>query len=182
MRKSTQLAIPDNRKYDGKAMASLPDKQRLFVITMLQHGVDPKAAAKAAAQLGYHPNYGYALMRDEGILAALREEATKRLVSGALVGVNVLLEIAQNPMHKDQFRAAKELAGINGFTSEQRIVVEHLTEDTKAQMRQIKDMAGQLGMDPKQLIAAAGITDAEFEEVDDAGTVEPSAPVDDSDW
>jgi hypothetical protein len=172
------VAIPQDRKYDGKAMASLTDRQRQFVVEMLQQGVNPKAAAKAAANCGYAPTYGYELMRHDAVLAALREEATKRVVGAALVGVNVLLDIAQSPTHKDQFRAAKELAAINGFTAEQRIVVEHINEDSRAQIRQIREMASQLGMDPKQLIEAAGIIDAEFTEV----TTTKIAEVDDSDW
>ncbi len=159
-------------------MGSLSARKREFVIAMLQAGVNPKACAQAAAKCGYAAYYGYELMRDEGILAALREESTKRLAGAALVGVNVLLDIAQSPTHKDQFRAAKELAGINGFTAEQRIVVEHISEDSKAQIRQIRDMATQLGLDPKQLIASAGIIDAEFTEVIPAKVAE----VDDSDW
>ena len=179
---------PNDRSYDGKAMGGLEDRKRRFVIAMLQMGTNPKAAPRAAASLGYHPNYGYQLMRDEGVLAALREEATKRLAGAALVGVNVLLEIAQSPTHKDQFRAAKELAGINGFTAEQRIVVEHISEDSKAQIRQIREMAAQLGLEPKQLIEAAGIVDAEYTEVEEAKPgrkakqASPSAEVDDSDW
>lgn len=174
------VAPPQDRSYDGKAMAALTDRQRLFVQAMVRQGVNPKAAAKAAAECGFAPAYGYELMRNDNILAALREESTKRLVGAALVGVNVLLEIAQSPTHKDQFRAAKELAGINGFTAEQRIVVEHITEDSKQQMRQIREMAEQLNLDPKQLIAAAGIVDAEFTEVPDAN--ESQIAVDDSDW
>ena len=178
---ANDLAIPtdpNDRAYDGKAMGALSTRKRQFVIAMLQQGVNPKACAVAAASLGYHPKYGYELMRDDGILAAMREEATKRLAGAALVGVNVLLDIAQSPTHKDQFRAAKELAGINGFTAEQRIVVEHISEDSKAQIRQIRDMAAQLGLDAKQLIASAGIVDAEFTEVTPAAPVE----VDASDW
>lgn len=170
---------PHDRSYDGKAMSGLGPRKRSFVIAMLQEGVNSKAAPRAAVKCGYTAAYGYDLMRDDGILAALREEATKRLAGAALVGVNVLLEIAQSPTHKDQFRAAKELAGINGFTAEQRIVVEHISEDSKQQIRQIREMATQLGMDPKQLIQAAGIIDAEFEEVREA--IAP-AVVDDSDW
>ncbi len=166
-------------------MAALPDRKRQFVIAMLGQAVNPKACKIAAAECGYAPYYGYELMRDDGILAALREESTKRLAGAALVGVNVLLDIAQNAQHKDQFRAAKELAGINGFTAEQRIVVEHISEDSKAQIRQIREMAAQLGLDPKQLIQSAGIIDAEFTEVTPATPVEPApaqAGVDDSDW
>lgn len=175
-------ADPDDRSYDGKAMASLNLRQRKFVITMLQQGCRTKACELAAVSAGYHAMYGWELMRNEAILAALREEATKRLAGAALVGVTVMLDIAQNPQHKDQFRAAKELAAINGFTAEQRIVVEHISEDSKAQMRQIRDMATQLGLDPKQLIAAAGIIDAEFTEVDTANENHSQVEVDASDW
>ncbi len=176
------VAIPQDRSYDGKAMAGLTDRQRQFVVAMMQQGVNPKAAAKAAASCGFAAAYGYELMRNDSILAALREESTKRLVGAALVGVNVLLDIAQSPTHKDQFRAAKELAGINGFTAEQRIVVEHITEDSKQQIRQIQDMAKQLGMDARQLIQAAGIVDAEFTEVAPAKATPAAQQVDDSDW
>ncbi len=161
------VSSPVDRSHDGKAMAMLTDKQRLFVQAMVRQGVSPKAAATAAAEAGLQPTYGYELMRHEGILAALREEATKRLVGAALVGVNVML--------KDQYKAAKDLAAINGFTAEQRIMVTHVTEDTKGQMAQIREMADQLGLDPKQLIAAAGIIEGEFTEVK-----EPE--VDTSDW
>lgn len=173
------VAIPQSRHYDGRAMAALTDRRRDFVVAMLKQGVNPKAAGVAAAQCGYHANYGYELMRDEGILAALREESTKRLAGAALVGVNVMLEIANNPSHKDQYRAAKDLAAINGFTAEQRIVVEHISHDSKAQIEQIKDMATQLGLDPKQLIQSAGIVEAEYSEVEAAPS---SGGVDDSDW
>ncbi len=176
---ATALVVetPQSRFYDGKAMAALNDRQRAFVQSMVQQGANPKAASKAAADAGFAPVYGYELMRHEGILAALREEATKRLVGAALVGVNVMLDIANNPTHKDQYKAAKDLAAINGFTAEQRIMVTHVTEDTKGQMNQIREMATQLGLDPKQLIAAAGIieVEGEFTEVE-----EPE--VDTSDW
>lgn len=173
-----EVAIPSDprdKTYDGKAMSALNQAQRAFVVAMLQQGVNPKAASKAAVVAGYASAYGYELMRNENILAALREEATKRLAGAALSGINIMLDIAHTPGHKDQFRAAKELAAINGFTAEQRIVVEHINEDTKAQIRQIKEMASQLGMDPRQLIEAAGIVDAEYTEV-------AAAEVDTSDW
>jgi hypothetical protein len=176
--KAFELALPIDRKFDGKAMAALPDRQRQFVQAMLRMGVNPKAAASASLECGFHKNYGYELMRDDGVLAALREESTKRLVGAALVGVNVMLEIAQNPLHKDQYRAAKELAAINGFTAEQRIVVEHINPETKDQIRQIRDMAKEMKMDPEELFRKMGIVDAEFEEVIEVIEVQ----VDDSDW
>ena len=163
---------------DGRAMASLTPDRRDFVRKLLLMRPDKKAAQAAAAAAGFHPFYGYELMREEGIIAALREEATKRLAGAALLGVTVMMDIAQDPTHKDQYRAAKDLAAINGFTAEQKIVVEHLNADGKQLIGQIREMAEQLGMDPKQLIAAAGIVDAEFTEVEPA----PPIQVDTDGW
>lgn len=160
---------------DGRAMASLNEGRRKFVRQMLRMGPTSKAAPFAAEKAGYHPQYGYDLMREEAVIAALREEATKRLTGAALLGVTVMIEIAQDPMHKDRYKAAKDLAAINGFTAEQKIVVEHIDADGKALISKIKTMATDLGMDPRQLITAAGIIDAEYTEVE-----EPL--VDDSDW
>jgi hypothetical protein len=174
----TSIAIPakdSDRTYDGKTMSALGPRKRQFVIAMLQQGVNPKACKMAAAAAGYAPEYGYQLMRDDEILAALREEATKRLAGAALVGINVMLEIAQDPMHKDQYKAAKDLAAINGFTAEQKIVVEHIDKDSQAMLVKVKEMALQLGMDPGELIKSAGIIDAEFEVI-------TPAEVDTSDW
>jgi chemotaxis response regulator CheB len=106
-------------------------------------------------------------MRDEGVIAALHEESVKRLTGAAIVGVSVLLEIAQSEDHKDRFKAAKELAAINGFTAEQRIRVEHVTEDKRDLIEQIKGMARELKLDPKQLLAGVGVTEGEFTEVPD---------------
>jgi hypothetical protein len=166
---------PEGREYDGTAMARLPIRHRRFVISMLQQGVNPKAAAKAAADCGYVPSYGYMLMRDERILAALREETTKRLAGAALMGINVMLKIAQDDTHPKQYNAAKDLAAINGYTAEQRITVEHVDKQGLEVISQIRQIAEQMGVDPKLLLEHAGVVDAEFEDV-------PPARVDDSDW
>ena len=169
-------ALITDRSNDGKAMAGLSDRERLFVIAMLQQGLNKKAAQIAANEAGYtNPVYGYELMRRDSILAAMREEATKRVAGAALVGVTVMLDIAQTDGHKDQYKAAKDLAALNGFTSEQRIVVEHIDSDGKAMIQKIRTMAADLGMDAQQLIAAAGIVDAEY-------TVVNEPEVDTSDW
>lgn len=166
-------------------MSALTDQQRLFVQSMIRQGVNPKAAQTAAVEAGYNKLYGYELMRHDGVLAAIREESVKRVSGAVLAGVNVMLKIAHDDTHKDQYKAAKDLAALNGFTAEQRIVVEHISEDTKGQMRQIREMAIQLNLDPKQLIAAAGIVEGDFVEVEEVpaeadycGIVE----VDDSEW
>ncbi len=162
-----ELAVRADRSCDGRVMAGLSDQYHAFVLRLMELGPTKKAAAKAAKDVGYHPDYGYQLMRDDRVLGAIREESTKQLAAGALLGVKVMIEIAQDKEHKDRYRAAKDLAAINGFTAEQRIVVEHISHDSKEQIRQIRAMAIQLGLDPKQLIAGAGIIEAEFTEVEE---------------
>lgn len=164
-----ELAVTSDRRHDGKALSGLPEQQRAFVLRLMELGPTKKVAAKAAKDVGLSPNYGYELMRDERILAAIREEATKTLAGAALIGVKVMIEIAQDRDHKDRLKAAKELAAINGFTAEQRIVVEHISHDSKAQIEQIKALAKELGLDPQKLIQGAGIIEAEFTEVPDGG-------------
>ena len=153
------------RKHDGKALASLPDQYREFVLRLLELGPSKKAATKAAASAGFCPEYGYQLMRDERVLAAIREEAAKEVVGGVLVGVKSLIEIARDKEHKDRYKAAKDLAAMNGFNAEQRIVVEHISHNTQAQIDQITAMAKELGLEPRQLIRGAGIVEGEFTEV-----------------
>lgn len=164
---------PEGREYDGTAMARLPIRHRKFVISMLQQGVNPKAAAKAATECGYVPDYGYMLMRNDAILQAIREETTKRLAGAALMGINVMLKIAGDDTHPKQYNAAKDLAAINGYTAEQKITVEHVDKQGVAVIQQVRRLAEQMGLDPKLLIEHAGVIDAEFE---------PVAEVDDSDW
>lgn len=163
-----------DRKHDGKALSSLPEQHRAFVLRLMELGPGKAAANRAAMDVGFCDKYGYELMRDERVLAAIREEATKEVVGATLIGVKRLIEIARDETHRDSYKAAKDLAGMNGFASEQRIVVEHINHDTKAQIAQIRAMAKELGLEPAQLIAAAGIKeqdvqDAEFEEIEDGG-------------
>lgn len=180
-----ELAIQSDRQFDGRALASLSEGHRDFVLKLMELGPSKKAASKAAEAVGYNAMHGYVLMRDDRVLAAIREEATKQLAGGVLIGVKALIAIAGDKKHRDRFKAAKELAGMNGFTTEQRIVVEHVDRDTKAQLIQVRKMAKDLGMGPEQtmqLIAAAGIIDAEFTEVDeeDMGTPSTTLVADDS--
>ena len=174
------VAIPPNpkdRTYDGKAMAALDTRRRQFVLNMLMQGCNPKAQRACAKEAGFDPTYASTLIRDDRVIAAMREESTKRIAGAGLVGINKLIEIACADGHKDQFQAAKTLAGINGFTAEQKIVVEHIGREDKDKIQEIRLLAEKMGLDPRALIEGAGvILDAEFEDVT------PKAAVDDSDW
>ena len=171
-----ELAVLSDRKSDGIALAVLSNRHRDFVLRLIELCPSKKAAAKAAADVGYHSQHGYVLMRDERVLAAIREEAGKKLVGAMLIGVQVLIEIAKDKKHKDNYKAAKLLVGLNGFSPEQRIVVEHATHDTKKQIEEVRAMAKELGLDPDQLLGTVGsIEDATFTEVPENDTTNDGA-------
>jgi phage terminase small subunit len=175
---SNDLTIVEEPLAEGKAMSALTGRKKKFVLALLKLGASTSAQRQAAAQAGYDPMYGYQLMHDDRVLAAIREVATKTVAGAALTGVQVMIDIALNKEHKDQFRAAKELAALNGFTSEQRIVVEHIDRDAKDKIQEIRVLAEKMGLDPRLLIERAGVViDADFEIITPA-----TQQVDDSDW
>lgn len=155
----------------GPAMIDLLPKQRAFVVAMLETGGQNNT--KAAQIAGYSlDNYDAAratawrLAHDPKILAAIKEEANRRLHSGAILGASVLLEIANDPTHKDRFKAASELLSRGGLVmaTEHKITVER--RDDKGMIDKITVLAAQLGLDPRKLLGnAAPAVDAEFEDV-----------------
>ena len=168
--------MPDltvQREYDQQsAMAALQPQQQNFVEAMVEGGAGPTAVSAAAAKAGYSANYGWTLMRMPRVLAALREEAAKHLLAGALLGAKVLSEIAMDSAHKDRFRAARELLAHSGFTAvtEQKITIDHTNSEARELVKELREFAGATGLDVNQLLASIGLkqddpVDAEFEEV-----------------
>lgn len=155
-------------------MSALTDLQRQFVAAMMLLGPTLTRARAAAAAMGakFPDQTAHTMMRNPRVLAALKEEAGKRLIGAALVGVDVMTKIATSDDHKDQFKAAKFLAEINGFTVEQKITVEHVNADQREIVQRIIDNARIAGQDPTPLLAQIGITDAEFTVVSSADVAE----------
>lgn len=168
------IHIPINREDDGPAMSALTDLQRSFVAAMMLLGPTLTRAKAAAAAAGFsHPDQAaYQMMRNPRVLAALKEEAGKKLLGATLMGVDKLVEIAATDGHKDQFKANIFLAGINGFSVEQKITVEHVNADQREIVQRIIDNARIAGQDPTPLLAQIGITDAEFTVVSSADVAE----------
>ncbi len=154
----TQLTLPPDY-HPSSAMAALQPQEANFVEAMIEGGAGPACVRVAAARAGYSENYGWTLMRKPKILAALREEAAKGLLSGAIIGQKVLIEIATDQQHKDRFRAARELLAHSGFTitQEQKITVEHVNTEAREMIRDIQEFAKQTGLDATQLLAAIGV-------------------------
>lgn len=134
---------------------------------MIDEDLAKGAAMRAAEKAGYHPLHGYVLMRNDAILAAIHEETTKKLQGSVLTATKALVEIVEDEEHRDRFKAAKEIIAINGFTPEQKITVKHISSNSKSLVEQIREMAKELGRDPKILLEAYGIIDGEFTEVPD---------------
>lgn len=161
----------------GPAMRDLTDKQRRFVIAMCETG--GANYAKSARMAGYQGNdnvmrvQGHRLAHDEKILRALREEADRRVRSGALLGASVLIEIANDPLHKDRFKAADRLLERAGLLVVQtnKTIHEHTVNDEDVKLK-IMAACKELGLDPRKFLGDAvpgalpAPIDAEFTVVD----------------
>ena len=154
----------------GPAMRKLNERQQAFVIAMLDFGGINNTEAARAAGYGDGPNVkatACRLAHDENILAAIDEEANKRLNSSKIMCTNMLLEIAANtPEVKDRLKAIEMVMNRTGMhaTSEHKVAVTHKDETTDEQVKRLTSMAKVLGIDPQKLLGTLTI-DAEFVEV-----------------
>lgn len=174
---SLYTPVPDSADL-GPAMRKLSPQQRAWVQAYLDTGC--KSAAQAARMAGYSATgggdrvTGHRLVHNEDVLAAIKELADKKVRTGAYVAMAVLLEIAENPTHKDRLKAAIEIANRSGMIVAQKIDVEHKhTTDAKEVLAEIRALAKDLGLnavETAKLIGNAGYTDAEFQVVTPALT------------
>lgn len=159
----------------GPAMQALTDNQRAFIVQYLDQGgrkqteayliaypeCGGEKQAKAHASRFLHSDHG---------LAALREEADRRLRGGAVLGASVLMEIAEDVLHKDRFKAAQELlnrAGLIVATKHEVVVEDKRTDDEI--LKRIALIANKHGLDPRKLLGQDQVVDAEYEEVNMEG-------------
>lgn len=133
--------------------------QRRFVLAALEfpHGKDWQIAKAAGYSDRSHNALrvtAHRLFHDEKVLAALHEEAGKRLRSSAVLGVSILAKIARTDGHKDQLKAAEALLNRVGFheTTEHKVTVDHVGGDDA--VARIRRAAALLGKDPTELLGA----------------------------
>ncbi len=177
-----ELVVP---RWDdlGPAMRQLNGSQQQFVIAMLETGArNATEAARIAGYGGEHPNSvrtaASNLMRNTRVMAAMREEADKRLNSGAILAASALIEIAGDPLDKNRFKAAVELLNRAGLIVETRHRVVVSDNRTTEEIQQtILQLAKQNGVDPRIYLGTlatsvtveeakkADATDAEYTEV-----------------
>lgn len=194
----TQIVLELDDTEMGPKLRACQPKQRAFIYALVEAGGNATRAAMAAgygedskdadARRNACRSRGYQLLREPKILEAIKEVAQQRLDYGGLIATSVVLEIAMDPLHKQRLKAAEVLLDRSGLIVKQEINVNHLHEindkSTRAQIESILDMARGLNMDPRPLLAHAGvqlqltgpdtgnIQDAEFEVVED-WSVEP---------
>jgi phage terminase small subunit len=161
--------VPRNEDELGPHMLALTVSQRAFVSAYVEKGGQNQAEAAREAGYGNTPsstaNTASTLLRNPKILGAIREEADKRLKSGAILAASVLVEIAMNPQHRDQYKAAVELLNRAGLVVEgvSRVIVEdHRTVEEIE--RRIRNLAEKVGIDPERLLGT--VEDVEYEEVE----------------
>lgn len=153
---------PDEIAGLGPAMLALNERQRLLIKTVVDypemtHGDAAKYAGyggeKAAANPDILRQCAFQALSSEKMIAALQEEVSRRYRSrGAIVGLNVMLEIAADPAHKDRLRAADMLASRAGFHSVQEHRVTHTDQTGEEMVEKIRRLAVVLGVDPARLL------------------------------
>lgn len=165
------IPTPDPEEL-GPAMLELTEMQQRFVYALVELGGD---ATKAAAHAGYSRGNGnhqtveaHRNMHNPKVLAAIREEADKRIRGGALLGASVLIQLTQ---HADtdtvRLKAATELLNRTGLSFVQKHEVTHKDERTDKEMEAYLIMiARKHGLRPTEFLGYdPEAVDAEFEEV-----------------
>lgn len=153
---------PDEIAGLGPAMSLLNERQRILIKTLIDYpgmsNVDAARHAgyggeKAAANPDVMKQCAFQALSTEKMIAALQEEVSRRYRSrGAIVGLNVMLEIAADPAHKDRLRAADMLASRAGFHSVQEHRVTHTDQTGEEMVEKIRRLAVVLGVDPARLL------------------------------
>lgn len=164
----------------GPAMGELTPLQRRFVIAMCETGGgNASLAYRMAGPTTVNENTikvaAHHLLHQDKVLKAIREEADRRVRSGALLGASALQEIAMDSTHKDRFKAASALLDRSGLGLIQRTEVTHVHKNDEEAIDRIRTLAKVLGVDAQKLLGHAGVKtsapareapiDAEFEVV-----------------
>lgn len=161
----------------GPAMAALNERQRAFVMALIEFpGISFSDAARRAGYLdadtGAIRVRAHYCAHNPAVQAALREEAGKRLNSSSLTAASVLMELLTDTEvdPKDRIKAAGMLLDRSGFGAAQTINVNKTTTDRtgKAIMERIAALSQKLGVDATKLLGPAAVVEAEFSEVKDA--------------
>lgn len=140
-------------------MRALTPAQRRFAIAAVMFPLAKdwqiaKAAGYSARSHGALRVAAHAQFHNEKVLAAIKECADKEVRSTGMAAIATIKKIMRNDLHRDQFKAAALLAGLNGQTVAQNINVNQTVTDNsgKALLERIEKAAAVLGVDSAQLL------------------------------
>lgn len=130
----------------GPKMRALTERQQAFVDAIFTLGNDNYT--EAARLAGYADNGGssvrvaaYKMIHMEKILAAIKEEADRRLSAGAAMASNALLKMVADSAHRDHYKAVKDTLTMAGLGPKQQIEVNHTHEGRKELIAAIEQLA-----------------------------------------
>ena len=173
-------------------MRAIEAKQRAFVVAYCaRDDENGTGAARAAGYGSGSPTVEQAngaaktaawrLLHDPKIQEAIKELAQDKFRIGTFKATAVMLEIMNDPTHKDRFRAAERILAQNGMGVAVEVNHNHKVNlDEKGMIEKIARLAKDQGLDPRKLLGTVGVdyVDAEFEVVSDpnalTGPAEPA--------
>lgn len=163
----------------GPAMLALTPGQRRFALAAVMYPLAKdwqiaKAAGFSDRSHGALRVAAHRLFHTDAVLAAIRELAEKEVRATGLFAIATMRKIARLDGHKDQYKAAKDLAGLAGFSVEQKISVNQTVTDRsgKAIMERIEALAAKHGLDAARLLGRREdlpVVDADYAEVPRGG-------------
>lgn len=161
----------------GPHMRGLTDRQRAFVLAVLEsgkHNFTEAAAAAGYSSKSYNSLRVCAsnLAHDSRIQSAMQEEARRRIHSSSIMAVSTLIEIANDDTAKagDRLKAAGMLMDRCGLhaTTEHKMTVENVSRNDREELEKIKATLVARGIDPMPLLKGFNLViDAEAVEVID---------------
>lgn len=173
---ASDLINPSDNPEFGPAMLALTPMMRGFVLALLdQRGRRSNtAAARKAGYLNTEGGMrvtGHRLSHDARVIAALHEEAGKRLETAAHIAASVVVDVMTNKdaLNKDRLKAAGMLLDRTGFGASQTINVNKTVTrkmDVSAAAQKIAEFRQRF---PEQFAKLLGggppVLDGEFTEV-----------------
>lgn len=158
----------------GPKMQALTDRQRVFVLALVE---DPlMSRAEAARVAGYSDSSeaakvsAHRLMHDNRVIEALHEQAGKRLWSISLKAAHRVDQMLDSEDDKVALKAAVSVLDRVGFGAQQNININQTVRDESAKgledrIRRAAAALLKLGSNPGELLGLPEPVDAEFSEV-----------------
>ncbi len=168
----------------GPAMKALNERQRLFVIALLDLG-GRKNHRRAAKFAGYDGDAitlkvtGHRLAHDPKVQAAILEEAKSRMQAATVAAVNFIEDVLTSTRYDVKYRmkAAQMVLDRGGLHALTEHKVDVNVNDTRAEkLLRVVALAKQLGKDPRELLGnLADVIEGDFKVLEPVGMLTQSS-------